>query len=84
MPNGSKYWRLRYFIGDKEKLLALGVYPEVSLSDALDGHANRTRKILATGRDPAQERKTARKKPTETRRTRLNALPASGMKNVCS
>ena len=38
MPNGSKYWRLKYHIrnGDKrvEKTLALGVYPEVSLKSA--------------------------------------------------
>ncbi|MDO9101574.1 MAG: Arm DNA-binding domain-containing protein [Candidatus Nitrotoga sp.] len=29
MPNGSKYWRLKYRFGGKEKRLALGVYPEV-------------------------------------------------------
>ncbi len=28
-PNGSKYWRMKYRIDGKEKLLALGVYPEV-------------------------------------------------------
>ncbi len=33
-PNGSKYWRLRYRFGGKEKMLALGKYPEVSLVDA--------------------------------------------------
>ncbi|EFD5410503.1 DUF4102 domain-containing protein, partial [Escherichia coli] len=33
-PNGSRYWRLRYRILGKEKTLALGVYPEVSLSEA--------------------------------------------------
>ncbi|PKO57636.1 MAG: integrase, partial [Betaproteobacteria bacterium HGW-Betaproteobacteria-18] len=32
--NGSKYWRLKYRFGGREKLLALGVYPEVSLADA--------------------------------------------------
>ena len=33
MPNGSKYWRLKYRFGGKEKRLALGVYPDVSLAD---------------------------------------------------
>jgi len=33
-PNGSKYWRLQYRFGGKQKMLALGVYPEVSLADA--------------------------------------------------
>ena len=29
-PSGGKYWRLKYFFAGKEKLLALGVYPEVN------------------------------------------------------
>jgi hypothetical protein len=32
MPNGSKYWRLKYRHLGKEKRLALGVYPEVGLN----------------------------------------------------
>jgi integrase len=31
---GAKYWRLKYRYGGKEKVLALGVYPEVSLAEA--------------------------------------------------
>ena len=31
-PKGAKYWRLKYRYGGKEKTLALGVYPEVSLA----------------------------------------------------
>lgn len=33
-PNGSKYWRYKYRFGGKEKKLAFGVYPEVSLAEA--------------------------------------------------
>src|SRR3954447_2770579 len=33
-PNGSRYWRLKYRIAAKEKLLAIGVSPDVSLSEA--------------------------------------------------
>ncbi len=33
-PNGSRYWRMKYRVSGKEKLLALGVYPEVTLADA--------------------------------------------------
>jgi integrase len=36
-PNGSKYWRYKYRFGGKEKLLALGVYPDVSLKNARIG-----------------------------------------------
>jgi len=33
-PNGSKYWRLQYRFSGKQKMLALGVYPMVSLAEA--------------------------------------------------
>jgi hypothetical protein len=33
-PNGARYWRLKYRVAGKEKLLALGVYPDVTLADA--------------------------------------------------
>ena len=34
MPSGSKYWRLKYRINGKEKRIALGVYPKISLLEA--------------------------------------------------
>ena len=33
-PNGSKYWRLKYRFLSKEKVLAIGIYPHISLADA--------------------------------------------------
>jgi len=33
-PNGAKLWRMNYRFSGKQKTLALGVYPDVSLSDA--------------------------------------------------
>jgi hypothetical protein len=55
MPNGSKYWRLKYRIAGKEKRLALGVYPTITLA----ARAKRdTSKIgLADGQDPSQTKK---------------------------
>ena len=55
-PNGSKYFRLKYRIDGKEKLLALGVYPETSLKDARDKR-DEARKLLAQGIDPGEQRK---------------------------
>lgn len=52
MPNGSKYWRLKYRFGGKEKRLALGVYPDTSLADAR-GRRDEARKLLANGSDPS-------------------------------
>ena len=33
-PNGSKYWQLQYRFNDKWKILSLGVWPDVKLTDA--------------------------------------------------
>ena len=60
MPSGGKYWRLRYFFAGKEKLLALGVYPEVSLADARERRAQ-AKKILAAGNDPGEVKKEAKR-----------------------
>ncbi|HEV3437852.1 MAG TPA: integrase arm-type DNA-binding domain-containing protein [Gemmata sp.] len=56
MPSGSKYWRLRYYFGGKEKLLALGVYSDVTLAEARDRSAA-ARKALAAGKDPGEVKK---------------------------
>ncbi|MDA1372723.1 MAG: integrase arm-type DNA-binding domain-containing protein [Proteobacteria bacterium] len=60
--SGRKYWRQKYRYANKEKLLAHGVYPEVSLKDARDKTLS-ARKLLADGIDPSAERK-ARKQAT--------------------
>lgn len=52
MPNGAKYWRMKYRLHGKEKLLALGVYPEVTLSKARDKR-DASRKLVAQGIDPS-------------------------------
>lgn len=54
-PNGARYWRLKYRVAGKEKSLALGVYPEVSLADARQKRAE-AKKVLAAGGDPGQEK----------------------------
>ncbi|EHP0636995.1 tyrosine-type recombinase/integrase [Citrobacter koseri] len=54
--NGSRYWRLKYRIDGKEKLLALGVYPDVSLADAR-AKRDEARKGIAGGIDPLEVKK---------------------------
>jgi len=53
--NGSKYWRMRYPYAGKEKILSLGVFPDVSLAQARDVRDAARRKIRA-GTDPMAER----------------------------
>jgi len=62
MPNGARYWRMKYRFDDKEKLAAFGVYPEVSLGDARKACLE-ARKKLAAGIDPSAEKQ-------ETKRVR--------------
>ncbi len=53
---GGKWWRLRYKFDGKEKLLSLGVYPDVGLKDARE-RRDAARKLLADGIDPGEHRK---------------------------
>jgi len=62
-PSGSKYWRLKYFYAGKEKLLALGVYPETTLAEARERRAQ-ARKVLAAGNDPGEAKKEAKRAAT--------------------
>ncbi len=57
--NGSKYWRFKYRWHDKEKLLALGIYPEVSLAKAR-AKQSEAQDLLADGKDPSEERRRAK------------------------
>ncbi|MEH6580119.1 MAG: integrase arm-type DNA-binding domain-containing protein [Amphritea sp.] len=50
---GSKYWRLKYRFVGKEKLLSIGVYPEVTLKKARKA-TDEAREKLEQGVDPSQ------------------------------
>ena len=54
-PTGSKLWRFKYSIDGKEKLMALGMYPDVSLAQARDKR-DEARKQLAADIDPMATR----------------------------
>ena len=56
---GGKYWRWKYRHGGKEKRLALGVYPDVSLAQAREARDD-ARKLLKDGTDPGQLRREAK------------------------
>ncbi len=51
-PSGGKLFRQKYRFAGKEKLLAIGPYPEVSLQEARD-RSEAARKLLRDGQDPA-------------------------------
>ena len=55
-PAGGKHWRFRYRVNGKQKKLALGPYPEITLADARERTFEARRDVL-NGGDPALERK---------------------------
>lgn len=55
-PNGSKYGRLQYRFSGKQKMLALGVYPMVSLAEARK-RRDAAKKLVSDGIDPSQKKK---------------------------
>ncbi len=65
---GGKLWRFRYRFGGKEKLLALGSYPEISLLDARH-RRDEARKQIAHGIDPGALRKAQKQAKIEETET---------------
>ncbi len=55
-PSGGKWWRYKYRFEGKEQRISLGTYPDISLKDARERHAD-ARKLLASGANPSEARK---------------------------
>jgi len=73
-PAGGKLWRLKYRIDGREKLLALGAYPEIGLGEARR-RREEARELIALGKDPSRE------KQREKARARTQA--ADTFKAIC-
>jgi len=71
-PAGGRLWRYKYRHDGKQKLMALGQYPDVPLALARERHAA-ARRLLATGVDPMEQRKTEK---IALRFTALNSFRA--------
>ncbi len=67
-PPGGKLWRLKYRFDGKEKMLALGAYPEISLADARQ-RREEARRQVAHGIDPGAVRKAQKQAVTEETET---------------
>ena len=67
VPSGSRYWRMKYRFNGKEKRMAFGVYPTVTLAQAR-ALRDEAKKKLAEGIDPS----TAKKEEKLVRDVQLN------------
>lgn len=65
MPTGSRYWRLAYRWYGKQKTLALGKLPDVTLADARTKR-DEARRLLANGTDPAAAKRAAKHAHADT------------------
>src|SRR5262245_19877181 len=72
-PTGGKWWRYKYRFAGKEKLLALGTYPTISLADARKRH-EKSRKLLADGIDPGRAKQESKRQLTEKHQNTFQAM----------
>ncbi len=70
---GGKRWRLKYRFGGKEKLLAFGTYPDISLTEARDMR-HEARNKLAHGIDPGEVKKAAKAADKEAHATSFESI----------
>lgn len=75
--NGSKYWRMKYRFAGKEKMLSIGVYPDVTLADAREKRSE-ARKLLAAGGDPGEAKKEEKIAQQMSLKIRSRLLLANG------
>jgi integrase len=73
MPTGSKYWRFKYRFGGKEKRLAFGVYPDVTLSLARSRRDD-ARKLLANEVDPGVVKQQSKRASKENAANSFEAI----------
>jgi hypothetical protein len=55
-PHGAKLWQFNYRYLDKQRTLAFGAWPDMSLADAR-GRRDEARRLLAAGTDPSHQQK---------------------------
>ena len=73
-PAGGKLWRLKYRIDGREKLLAIGSYPEIGLGEARR-RREEARELVARGKDPSREK--------QREKIRAKAQAADTFKAIC-
>jgi integrase len=73
LPSGQKCWRFRYSFQAKEKMLSLGVYPEVTLKKARAEHT-RFKELLSQGIDPSLDRQEQKQQEAIARENSFEAV----------
>ena len=82
-PDGAKYWRQAYRVGGKQKTIAHGVYPAVSLKEARTKR-DEIKQALANGYDPSHLRKVEKLTAVLNATNTLRRLPSNGRSSTRS
>ena len=61
----GRYWRLKYRIEGKEKVLAIGTYPDINLREAREA-AQHARRLLVRGVDPSEKKRSSKVVQSDT------------------
>lgn len=72
-PNGGKYWRMKYRFAGKEKLLSIGVYPNVTLAKAR-AQRDEAKGLLADGIDPGLQKQLRKGRMLEDQSNNFEAI----------
>lgn len=80
-PSGGRWWRFKYRYDGKEKLLALGTYPEISLAKARDDR-EQARRQIAAGIDPSAARQEAKRHRTEAAANNFECMAREWLETV--
>lgn len=79
-PNGAKYWRLKYRIHDKERRLAIGVYPYVSLKEAREKREE-AKRLIAENIDPSKDKKRKKLRSKENEKNTFESVAREWFEN---
>jgi integrase len=82
-PNGAKYFRLKYRFDGKEKTLAIGVYPDVTLKQARHDR-DEARKLLSNGISPADNKKAAKQSRSDTLSNSFEVIANEWLAKKCN
>jgi integrase len=80
-PSGGRLWRFKYRYAGKEKLLALGAHPDLSLAKARDARDD-ARKALAQGIDPSAVRQQEKREKAEAGANDFETIAREWLENI--
>lgn len=80
-PAGQRWWRFKYRFTGKEKLLSLGVYPDVSLKQARE-RCEEVRRLVAAGQDPSVARQAEKRAVREAAANDFETVAREWLENI--